>query len=373
MKFKGKMKSQKIFFVLIMVTLQSVATAQNLQPGFNAAEYLDVLAITFGKFDSLRKAQGLAAEYRLRYQSPVVGLDNRWSMWMRQDNRQAVITIRGTVATTGSWLANAYAIMQPAAGTFQVTDSFRFTYRVAADSSAAVHTGWLISLASMSADIEEKIKAAYAAGVRNFILTGHSQGAGISFLLRSYLYYRTVEGALPADITYKTYCSAAPKPGNLYYAYDFEFINRGGWAYTVVNAADWVPETPVTVQQFTDLNFLNPFRNIGSMLRNQRLAIRVYAGMVYRKLNGSTRKAARRQQQYLGKRVGKEVVKKLPALSGLQKMPTQHYVRAGHAVLLRPDAAYFRQFPNDPARNRAVWTHHGFDAYVWLLRKDYGR
>lgn len=355
-----------------MVFLQVQVAGQNLQPGFDPREYMDVLAITFGKFDSLRSAQGRAAEYKRDYQSPVVGLDNQWSLWMRNDNRQAVITIRGTVASTASWLANAYAIMQPATGTFQVADSFRFRYRVAADSSAAVHTGWLISLASIAADIEAHIKNGHAAGVRNFILTGHSQGAGICFLLRSYLHYRTLEGALPADVTYKTYCSAAPKPGNLYYAYDFEFINRGGWAFTVVNAADWVPETPVTVQQFTDLNYLNPFRDIGSMLRNQSLAVRVYAGMVYRKLNGSTSKAARRQQRYLGKRVGKEVVKKLPALAGLQKIPTQHYVRAGHAVVLRPDSGYYHRFPNDPGRRRAVWTHHGFDAYVWLLRKVYG-
>ena len=365
------MKSQKIFFTLIMVILHPAAGAQNLQPGFKPAEYLDVLAITFGKFDSLRKAQGAARDYALHYQSPVVGLDNRWNLWLRTDNRQAVISIRGTVASGASWLANAYAVMQPAAGAFQVTDSFLFRYRVAKDSLAAVHTGWLISLASMAADIEEKIKSSYATGVRNFILTGHSQGAGITFLLRSYLHYRTLEGILPADITYKTYCSAAPKPGNLYYAYDFEFINRGGWAYTVVNAADWVPETPVTVQQFTDLNYLNPFRNISSMLRSQKLAIRVYAGMVYRQLNGSTIKAAGRQQRYLGKKVGKEVVKKLPALKGLQKVPTQHYVRAGQAIVLQPDAAYYQRFTNDPNKPRAVWTHHGFDAYVWLLRKDY--
>ena len=50
------------------------------------------------------------------------------------------------------------------------------------------------------------------------------------------------------SLNIKTYCSAAPKPGNLFYAYDFEHITEGGWAFNVVNSADWVPELPSTTQ-----------------------------------------------------------------------------------------------------------------------------
>ena len=350
----------------------SVIFCQDLKPGFDPSEYLDVLALTFGKYDSLKKAQASPSQFALAYQSPVVGLDNRWSLWLRRDKGLGVISIRGTVSSGASWLANVYAVMQPGSGSFTV-DSLPFRYRVAADTAAAVHTGWLIAMAALSGTVEQQIRAAYQQGTRQFIVTGHSQGAGIAYLLRSYLHYRTLEGALPADIVYKTYCSAAPKPGNLYYAYDFEFINRGGWAFTIVNAADWVPETPTTVQNFSDLNDLNPFRNANSMLRNQKLAIRAYANLVYRRLNGSAENAVRKQQRYLGKKVGKEVNKKLPLLDGLQKTNTQNYMRAGSPVVLMPDEAYFQKFTNDPLKNRAVWTHHGFDAYVWLLRKDYGK
>ncbi len=132
----------------------------------------------------------------------------------------------------------------------------------------------------MANDIERNIKEQYANGIKDFIIAGHSQGAAVAFLLRSHLFYRTKEGALPKDIVYKTYCSAAPKPGNLYYAYDYDFINSGNWAFTVVNAADWVPETPFSIQQVTDFNALNPFSNIKKVLKKQKLLVRLYAGFI---------------------------------------------------------------------------------------------
>jgi hypothetical protein len=236
-----------------------------------------------------------------------------------------------------------------------------------------VHTGWLLSLGSMAGDIENKIREQYGKGVKEFIITGHSQGAGIAYLLRSYIYYRTRQGALPADIIYKTYCSAAPKPGNLFYAYDYDFINKGGWAFTVVNAADWVPETPLSIQQFSDLNPLNPFVIIKSALGQQRYFVRVYANMVYNKLDKSTRKAAKRYRKYLGDKVGKHVQKKLPQMEGIDVKSSMNYMRAGTPVVLMPDPEYYTRFPNDPTKGVGIWNHHTFEAYYLLLKKDYGQ
>jgi hypothetical protein len=59
-------------------------------------------------------------------------------------------------------------------------------------------------------------------------------------------HYQTT-GKIPKDIRFKTYCSAAPKPGNLYFSYDYEADNQIGWSFTVVNGADWVPELPVSI------------------------------------------------------------------------------------------------------------------------------
>ncbi|RYZ21790.1 MAG: lipase family protein [Chitinophagaceae bacterium] len=360
------------FFLLFFLPLWICAQAP-LRPGFDAGEYADVLALNFGRYDSLVKAEGRPGGFRRIYVSRVTGLDNRWTAWQHNESRTVVLGVRGTVASNKSWLANIYSEMQPAAGVVQLNDSTRVPYRLAAGEGAAVHTGWLIALCSMTGDIERKIRELYDKGARNFIISGHSQGAAIAFLLRSYLHYRTLEGALPADITYKTYCSAAPKPGNLVYAYDFDYINRGGWAHTVVNAADWVPETPLSLQQIRDLNPVNPLVNLKSALRRQKLPVRVYGNMVYNKLTRSGRKAVAKYQKFLGKRVGKEVRKIFPQLQLPGTHPGLDYMRAGSPVVLMPDTAYTARFPFDASHPQGVWVHHSFEAYYFLLRKDWGR
>ncbi len=57
------------------------------------------------------------------------------------------------------------------------------------------------------------------AGIRNFYLLGHSQGAAINFLVTAHLRHLQKTGRIPADVRFKSYRSAAPKPGNLYFAY----------------------------------------------------------------------------------------------------------------------------------------------------------
>ncbi|RYY97407.1 MAG: lipase family protein [Chitinophagaceae bacterium] len=341
-----------------------------LRPGFDPREYRDLLAINFNSYDSMQRVAGEPVRYRRTYSSRVTGLDNRWYLWQRTDAPVAVLSVRGTVATKWSWLANLYSVMQPAAGTLRLDDSTQIDYRLAASEGAAVHTGWLIALASMSGDIERKIRQLYDNGTRAIYITGHSQGGVLAALLRSWIYYRTQQGALPAGMLYKTYSSAGPKPGNLQFAYDYDFINRGGWAFNVVNAADWVPETPLSIQQIRDLNALNPLADVSGALRRQPLPVRIYGNMVYNKLSRKGRKAVKKYQKYLGGRVGKEVRKKFPGLRLPGATPGLDYMRAGAAVVLMPDSSYSRRFPSDTS-GPGVWKHHTFDAYLTLLRKDY--
>jgi hypothetical protein len=217
-------------------------------------------------------------------------------------------------------------------------------------------------------DIVPKIKEYYSQGVRQVIIEGHSQGGALAFLLTSYLRYLVADGGLPADITFKTYCSAAPKPGNLYYAYDFDFITRGGWALTVVNAADWVPETPVTIQKSTDLNEGNPFSNQNDALKGQKWYVKLYARHIYNRLSKTSGKAQRTYQKYLGKKAYKMVKKFLPHLEKPKYSNSNHYVRAGTPVILQPDSAYFAKFP---AQGNDIFRHHLFTPYYYLVEKIY--
>lgn len=131
-----------------------------------------------------------------------------------------------------------------------------------------------------------------------------------------------------------------------------------------------MPETPFTIQQFTDLNPLNPFIDIKKALRSQKLVVKVYAGMVYNKMNKSTRKAAKRYRKYLGHKVGGRVKKRLPDLQHEPFVKSLNYMRAGTPIVLLPASDYFKFFPNDPKGKTGIWAHHTFDAYWYLLQQQ---
>lgn len=363
---------------LLLVAGLSAKAQRTLQPGFNPSEYLAMLRIDFTSMDSLSTHPAVDSGYRVNppegyirhYRSPEVGFKNRWSMWYRKDGKFAVISIRGTTADPASWLANFYAAMVPANGTLQLSDSNVFTYQLAADEKAMVHVGWLVSLGYLVPTMLPEIRKSYDQGIREFIITGHSQGGAIAFLTSSYLHYLVVKGELPADIVFKTYCSAGPKPGNQFYAYDFDFITRNGWGFNVVNAADWVPETPFTIQTLSDFNKTNPFVHVDVILKQQPMLVRWYLKGKYNKMKKSARKAQESFTSVLGNVIYKQVKKTLPQFKAPVYSAGDNYQRAGVPIVLQPDPAYYQKFPDIPEK---VFQHHMFLAYEWLAKKYYGQ
>lgn len=338
-----------------------------LQPGFDALEYEQALMANFKYTDSFAQQKSLEARngFKSVYESPEMGLKNQWSLWVHDQRKVALISLRGTVPNPVSWLANVYAAMIPAQGVLQLDEKTQFTYKLAADSAAQVHVGWTVALAYLAPDIGREVNKLYQSGYRDFIVMGHSQGGALAFLVSSYLHYHA---EMPKDIQLKTYCSAAPKPGNLYFAYDFEYWNRGGWAYRVVSRVDWVPEVPFSVQQLSDFNALNPFRDIKPALSKQGALQRWYLMGAYRKLDRGTRKAADRFQHYLGDVVGEQVKKTLPDLTKPGFVDGNNYSVAGDAIVLMPDEQYHRTFVDN---GKNVFLHHMGDAYLFLLNKQY--
>lgn len=225
------------FCLLLLTVLSLNASAQKLEAGFDKSEYIELLK-AYSRWGDSIFYEGIPASERFKpaYRSPVMGLENRWELYT-DDNQVAVISIRGTTAEPTSWLANFYAAMVPAKGTLQLSDSNDFDYQLSENPRAAVHVGWLVSSAFLSADILHKLDSCYATGIKDYIIFGHSQGGAIAYLLTSQLHHLMDSGRLPGDIRFKTYCSAAPKPGNLYYAYDYEHTTVGGWGFNVVNPA----------------------------------------------------------------------------------------------------------------------------------------
>jgi hypothetical protein len=191
------------------------------------------------------------------FTSPVLPpLGEKWQLW--QNNSLYLtyaIIVRGTGSDSfGSVLEDFLSFLAPATGTVTV-GSVPIPYKFAADAKASVHVGFALGTLLLLKYPIVGILAQLAAlpPGSNIYIAGHSQGAGVAPLLRSYLYYGADRPT--NNYFYKTYAFAQPKPGNDHYATDFEslFCN-GGLAFRLTNSLDPVPELPFTIEVPNDLN-----------------------------------------------------------------------------------------------------------------------
>lgn len=363
------MKKTYLLSSLILLLSCSFSQAQ-LKPGFDPEEYKDILEIFVAKSDKPEIKGDIAnpKELQLAYESPVVGLENKWFLWLNPEKKLALFSIRGTVPNPRSWLANFYSGMIPAKGELKISDTNTFSYNFTEDPKAAVHVGWTLSLGALSESMELKMDELIDAGYADFIITGHSQGGAIAYLATAHFYSLKKSGRWPEDIRIKTYASAAPKPGNLFFALQYEHMTSGGWSYTIVNAADWVPQSPFSVQNITDFTTLNPFEDASSFIKKQKFLERLVFNKVYNKLNKPTRKSQKNFEKYLGKAVGKEVQKQLPGHEIPEFVPTNHYVRTGNQIVLLPDEDYKKKYVDDPDK---IFMHHMILPYYDLFKKKF--
>lgn len=223
-------------------------------PGFDLAEALDLLTLcaNIEAPNTLPVPAGWGPNPV--FDSPQIGLfAEKWQLWQNTSGAYAII-VRGTVSEPGSILEDLLSVLAQATGTI-VVGPFQIEYKFAADPLASVHFGFALGALLLLKDPLYGVLAKIPANSRIYI-AGHSQGAAVGILLRSYLEYAT---GIPADNSYKTYVFAQPKPGNDRYAYDFEskFCNPG-LAFRVTNSLDWVPQLPFTLEAPPDINTPNP-------------------------------------------------------------------------------------------------------------------
>jgi lipase (class 3) len=358
---------KRILFFLLLFLSQAVA-AQQLKPGFDKKEYLQLLFAYSRWADSafynkIPESKVYKKKHR-KYRSEEIGLENSWEMY--ETPTQSVISIRGTTNNPISWMGNFYAAMIPAIGKIQLNDTLCYDYHFADNPKAAVHVGWTLATGYLIPDIVEKIKLSYAKGKRDFIIFGHSQGAGISYLVTAQLLYYQKTGTIPKDIQFKTYCSAAPKPGNLFFAYDYEVATQNGWSTSVINPLDWVPEVPISIQTLEDFNTTNPFKNAKKMIRKLPFPKNILAGYMHNQLTKYNRKAVKKYQLFLGKIASKIVERKIKGYKSPEYYKSSNYVRTGNMVILKPDAEYYEKFPDNDS---TLFVHHGLKPYIYLTEK----
>ncbi|ABG58015.1 lipase family protein [Cytophaga hutchinsonii] len=369
------MKKRSLFYCvcLLLFITHNNCVAQELQAGFDKQEYMETLKINYKVHIALDKWAANTSvadpqDFDFVYRSPVVAFDNIWDLWKHKNKSVALISVQGSIQTEASFLANLYAAMIPAKGELQLDKDFKFTYQLADNPHAAVHVGWFVAMAYLSKTVVSKIDSCYNAGIKDFILTGHSQGGGITFLLNSYLENLKMQGRLPADIRFKTYCSAGPKPGNLFYAYEYEHMTAGGWAYNVVNTADWVPDVPFSVQTVTDFTAVNPFHGAKKAIRKQRFPANLALKHMYNKMSKPSERAQKNYQKYLGRMVSNAVKKQIPNFNAPEYYNSNYYVRTGNTIVLFPDEAYYKIYSNDP-EDPNIWRHHLPAPYLMLAEK----
>lgn len=361
-----KLKNSATFLFLFYT---SFSIAQVLKPGFDKDEYKNMMYISANSTasESYASKYPKPIDYELKYQSGSMGLDNLWTLWTKE-NKIAVISLRGTTQKAESWLANFYAAMVPAKGSIELSKDYTYNYTLAQHPEAKVHIGWLISTAYLSKDIIPKIDSCYKQGIKDMIIVGHSQGGAISFLLTAYLYQLQSAKLIPSDIRFKTYCSAAPKPGNLYFAYEYEYLTKGNWSYNVVNSADWVPETPVSIQTVNDFNKVNPFIDAKDVIKKQKFPAKIVLKKVYKELDKSTKEATETYEKYLGNMAYKIINKTLPEYKEPNYSNSNNYVRTGNTIVLFANEEYYKIYPND---NKIIFQHHLHAPYLYLLDKQY--
>lgn len=362
---------RRLFWLALLISLPVVETYCQLKPGFSPNEYLDFLGITAASVADTSFTNGIPQNPKLEkiYESPVVGLENKWYLWVNGENKTAWLTIRGTANNQTSWLANFYSAMIPAKGSLKIREDYQFEYNFSENPKAAVHVGWTLSTGALAETLVPKMDSLYASGYRDFVISGHSQGGAISYLMTSHLNQLKSTGRWPEPIQIKTYCSAAPKPGNLFYAYEYEFQTQGGWAFNVVNAADWVPEVPFSVQTIKDFNRTNPFSDASDFIKRQKFPQRLVFRRVYNKLNKPTRSAQRNFEKYLGFYAGKQVKKTLPEYEAPEFFTSNHFTRTGNFIVLIPDEKYWELYPDEKEK---VFKHHLLRPYYYLLQNQFG-
>lgn len=362
------MKRLPLLVLMVVLLHQCPVIAQDFGPGFNKEEYLEMMRISVqtSLVDEYIAQHEAPVNFFRAYQSPVMGLDNYYDLWLNEDRTAAVFSIRGTTTQQESWLENIFAAMIPAMGKIQLSPNEMFEYALATHPEAAMHAGWTVGMAFIARDAIPKIRDLAQRKIRNIYIVGHSQGGAIAYLLTAQLRHMQLAGTLSEKIRFKTYCSAAPKPGNLYFAYDYEALTQNGWGFNVVNSADWVPEVPMSIQTFDDFNRINPLLHVDDLIRAQKLPQRIVAKHIFNHLDKPTRKAQQRYEKYLGELTERAVKNRIEGLILPPFVQTNNYVRTGTTVVLQPDEEYRQLYPDDPEQ---IFGHHYHAPYMLLTQK----
>jgi len=156
-------------------------------------------------------------------------------------NEALFLVFRGTVNNKNSWLENLHFFQIPAANSLWV-DGKQFKYNFSRNTSAQVHSGYVLGIHFLREQLDSFIYEQLQAGVKKIVCTGHSQGGALAQLFMAQLDLNPDFSAVELI----NYSFGSPMIGNSAFAEDFDnrFVG-GNKSFRFVNVDDFVCKLPV--------------------------------------------------------------------------------------------------------------------------------
>jgi hypothetical protein len=161
----------------------------SLNPGFDVTEALNL--VTLSAIVEGGDAPPQPVGWRMEFDSPVIGpFTEKWQLWKNDAGAYAVV-LRGTVMTAGSIVEDLVSFLAPAIGRLTI-GHVQIDYKFAGRTEASIHFGFALGALLLLKDPQIGILVQLATRVPQgsaIFIAGHSQGAAMATLLRSYLAY----------------------------------------------------------------------------------------------------------------------------------------------------------------------------------------
>lgn len=244
----------RFLLILFVVTTQLSAMSQH-QTGLVPEDMRDMAALcTIYTFQDLYgdHSSMVPEGFEHLYSSTPTILDNKFDLFQKGD--RAALVFRGSTANKNSWMVNLHSTLLPAKGKIEV-NSKNFQYQFAEDTAAAVHAGYTLAIATMANNILDQISSLHDKGVKQLIITGHSQGGALAHLMRAYLEHLPKRKATQG-LALKTYAFAAPMVGNEAFALEYgQKFSGTQSSYSIFETEDMVPNMPISLSGGEGLSF----------------------------------------------------------------------------------------------------------------------
>ncbi|NPA38084.1 MAG: hypothetical protein GXO47_14675 [Chlorobi bacterium] len=335
------------------------------EAGIKKEEATTLMRLTRYPYYKAEKRDSIMAikvpHYKIVHLVDSTALDNAWCVLT--NGKQGVISFRGTTEKPISWLENFYAAMIPAVGEVTSPQGKTVQYKFADDPRAGVQSGWSLALLVMSKEILSEMRKLNEKGIYDFYITGHSQGGALALLFRALLEHLP-DSVLDPKNNFKTYAFAAPKPGNRFFTYDYNRIcNTNLSSFNFINAYDWVPQVPFSVQSPNNITEPNPFVEFENSKEGSWIK-RIALHQLYHSMTKPIEKAQKKLNKNLGHRVKKIVEKTTGGFTVPEYMADAAYFPAGISIIIDRYEPLL-----NPDNEKDVFWQHKPEHYIELVDK----